>query len=82
MLKIAIYGDLCANGTAQIGQLVVNDSVVNLNPFAAFSQHTGLIKRGEMLRHIWLCGVNLAEQIGDIFLSIAQATDDFQAHRC
>ena len=79
-LAIAITLDLRAYRFAKRRDPIIDDAVINLDAVAPLSQHFGLVQGGQVLRHIGLGGVDFAEQIAHIFLAIAQATDDFQAH--
>ena len=46
----------------------------------AFAHDAGLVQGIQMLRHIGLCGVDLGQQVADIFFTITQTIDDLQAH--
>ena len=60
-----------AHRTTNVDDVVVDDAVINLNAIAALVEHTRLIERIQMLRHIGLGGVDFMEQFTDIFLTTA-----------
>ncbi len=81
-LVLAVCLNLHANNLAQIDNLFVRNTVVNLDPIAALGQHTRLVQRIEVLGHIGLGGRDLAQEIRDILFPVAQAADDLQPHGC
>ena len=60
---------------------LINDAVMDLRAFPALAQHTSLVQRAQMLRHVGLGGVNPAQQISHIFFAVTKAVEDSQSHR-
>ena len=79
-LSIGLARDLDANSTAQGHDPLIDDAVINLYAFTSLAHHASLVKRVQVLRHIGLGGVDLGQQLTNVFLGIAQRTDDAQPH--
>lgn len=72
--------NLRTDGATKRRNPIIDNTVMDLDAFPAFSQYPRLIKSRQVLRHIGLGGINFAKQIADVFLAITKATDDFQPH--
>ena len=79
--RIALDGDLGADGPAQGDDVVVDDALENLHAFAPLAEHAGLVKGVQVLRHVGLRGVDFTQQFAHVFLAVAKAADDPQPHR-
>jgi len=82
IFRLAVVFDFATDSAAQCRNAVVDDAVIDLHTIAALAQNTALVQGVEVLGHIGLSGVDFTEQIAYVLLTLAQATDDFQAHRC
>lgn len=81
-LEVAFCLDLGADNAAERRYPLIDDAVIDLHAITAFAEHPMSIQGVQVLRHIGLGGAYFAEQIAHVLFTVAQATDDLQAHRC
>jgi len=79
-LSIGLAGYLDAHRPAEHDHPLIDDAVINLYAFTSLAYHASLVQRIQVLRHIGLGGVDFGQQLTNVFLGIAQRTDDTQPH--
>ncbi len=70
-----------AYGAAQFDHPLVDDAVDDLKAMTPASKNTGVAQHFQVLRHIWLAGIDVVEQIVHALFAISQSTDDLEPHR-
>ena len=78
--SIGLARNINAHRAAERDHPFIDDAVIDLYAITSLTDHARLVQGIEVLGHVGLGGVDLSQQLPDVFFGIAQCTDDAQSH--